>query len=82
MENIQFQRMVELYPQTCKFLKLKHHLPSSFEKNIIESMMQYLKDRPESFDVYFPCRKKKCKLKHTKQWFSLFSDPYNKETIS
>jgi putative transposase len=24
------------YPQACKFLKLKHHLDSSFEKSIIE----------------------------------------------
>jgi hypothetical protein len=24
------------YPQSCKFLKLEHHLDSSFEKSIIE----------------------------------------------
>ena len=53
------------YPQACKFLKLKHHLHSSFEKSIIERTMQYIKDRTtEGFDDYFPCRKKKCKLKH------------------
>src|SRR6185437_6229068 len=55
------------YPQSCKFLKLKHHLHSSFEKSIIERTMQYIKYRTESFDDYFPCRKKKCKLKHVKQ---------------
>ncbi len=31
------------YPQTCKFLKLNHHLHSSFEKSIIERTMQYHK---------------------------------------
>ena len=47
------------YPQACKFLKLKHHLHSTFEKSIIERTMQYIKDRTtESFDDYFPCRVK------------------------
>jgi hypothetical protein len=31
------------------------------EKGIIERTMQYTKDRTESFDGYFSCRKKKCK---------------------
>ena len=34
-------------PQACQFLKLKHHLHSSFEKSIIERTMQYVKDRTE-----------------------------------
>jgi putative transposase len=54
-------------PQACQFLKLNHHIHSSFEKSIIERTMQYIKDRTECFDDYFPCRKKKCKLKHVKQ---------------
>ncbi len=24
------------YPQSCRFLKLKHHIHSSFEKSIVE----------------------------------------------
>ena len=70
------------YPQSCKFLKLKHHLHSSFEKSIIERTMQYIKNRTEGFDDYFPCRKKKGKLKHVKQWLNLFADYYNKEILS
>jgi putative transposase len=71
------------YPQACKFLKLNHHIHSPFEKSIIERTMQYIKDRTENFDDYFPCRKKnKCKLKHIKQWFNLFIDQHNKEIIS
>ena len=61
------------YPQACKFLKLKHHTHSSLKKSLIERTMQYLKDRTESFDDYFPCRKKKCKLKRVKQWFNPFA---------
>ena len=52
------------YPYACKFLKLRHHLHSSFEKSIIERTIQYIKDRIENFDDYFPCRKKRCKLNH------------------
>ena len=44
-------------PYTCKFLKLGHHLHSSFKKSIIERTMQYIKDRIENFDDYFPCKK-------------------------
>jgi putative transposase len=36
------------YPhQACRFLKLKHHIHSSFEKSIIERTMQYIKDRTQ-----------------------------------
>jgi putative transposase len=68
--------------QACKFLKLKHHLHSSFEKSIIERTVQYFKDRTESLvDDYFPCTKKKkrCKLyHHVINWLSMFADIHNK----
>ncbi len=69
------------YPQTCRFLKLQHHLHSSFEKNLTERTMQYIKDRTKNFD-YFPYRKKKrCKLFHIKNWIKLFVDVHNRELI-
>ncbi len=69
------------YPQACRFLKLRHHIHSPYEKSIIERTMQYIKDRTESFDDYFPCKRKKCKLKHVKNWLKLFVDYHNKEII-
>jgi transposase-like protein len=54
-------------PQACRFLKLQHHIHSPMEKSAIERTMQYIKDRIENFDDYFPCRKKNCKLKHVKE---------------
>ena len=69
------------YPQACKFLKLDHHIHSPFEKSVIERIMQYIKDRTESFDDYFPCRKENCNLKHVKNWLNLFSDHHNVEVI-
>jgi putative transposase len=42
------------YPQACNFLHLKHRLHSTLEKNLIERVMQYFKDRTECFDDYYP----------------------------
>jgi putative transposase len=65
------------YPQACKSLKLNHHIHSFVykdEKSIIERTVQYIKDRTkESFDEFFPCRKKNYKLKHVQQWLNLFA---------
>jgi putative transposase len=60
------------YPQACQFLKLNcHHIHSLYEKSIIERTIQYIKDRTECFDDYFPCRKKNCKLKPVQKWLNL-----------
>src|SRR5215208_2502107 len=67
------------YPQACRFLKLDHHIHSTLEKSLIERTMQYIKDRTESFDDYFPCRLKNCKLKHVTNWLNLFVDYHNHE---
>jgi putative transposase len=68
------------YPQACKFLRLEHHLHSSFEKSIIiERTIQYVKDRTECFDdYYFPCIKNnKCRLEHVMHWLNLFINMHN-----
>ncbi len=67
------------YPQACRFLRVEHHIHSAYEKSIIERTMQYIKDRTECFDDYFPCKKKKCKLKHVINWLNLFADFHNRE---
>jgi putative transposase len=66
------------YPQACRFLNVDHHIHSSLEKSLIERTMQYIKDRTESFDDYFPCRLKNCKLKHVQNWLNLFAYQHNK----
>lgn len=65
------------YPQACQFLKIDHHIHSPLEKSLIERTIQYIKDRTESFDDYFPCRKENCKLKHVKQWIKVFAWHHN-----
>ena len=67
------------YPPACRFLKLQHHIHSTFEKSLVERKMQYIKDRTECFDDYFPCRLENCKLEHVKNWLNLFIDYHNKE---
>ena len=61
------------YPQACRFLNVDHYVHSSLEKSLIERTMQYIKDRTESFDDYFPCKLKNCKLKHVQNWLNLFA---------
>jgi putative transposase len=70
------------YPQACRFLKVNHRIHSTLEKSLIERTMQYIKDRTEGFDDYFPCKKNKCKLNHVKQWLNLFIDQHNGEILS
>jgi putative transposase len=70
------------HPQACTFLHLKHRLHSSLEKSLIERVIQYFKDRTESFDDYYPCtnnqkKKKNCNLLHVYNWIRLFLYLYN-----
>lgn len=67
------------YPQACRFLNLDHHIHSPLEKSLIERKIQYIKDRTECFDDYFPCRLKNCKLKHVRNWLNLFVKFHNKK---
>ncbi len=69
------------YPMAWRFLKLKHHIHSSYEKSLIERTMQYIKDRTENFDDYFPGHRQNCKLDHAMNWLNLFVDYHNKELI-
>jgi putative transposase len=72
------------YPQACGFLRLNnHHIHSPCEKSLMERTVQYVKDRIEGFDDYFPCRKKKCSLHHVKKnWLKLFVNMHNKEVVN
>lgn len=47
------------YPKVCKILRLKHYLHSPLEQSLIERVIQYFKDRVESFDDYYSCNSKR-----------------------
>ena len=67
------------YDEACNILKLKHYLHSSIEKNLIERVNQYFKDRIECFDDYYPCIQKDngCNLFHVHNWLQFFVSLYN-----
>ncbi|HET7391560.1 MAG TPA: hypothetical protein VFJ51_12105 [Nitrososphaeraceae archaeon] len=62
------------YPEACVSLGLEHRLHSSYEKSIlVERAIEYLKDRTEAFDDYFPCKRNGlCNLQHVHKWLILF----------
>ncbi|HEY6536490.1 MAG TPA: hypothetical protein VIY08_11945 [Candidatus Nitrosocosmicus sp.] len=70
-----------MVPSNLQILEPTSSPSSSFEKSLIERTMQYIKDRIECFDDYFPCRKNKCKIKHVNQWLKLFVYQHNKEIM-
>jgi len=54
-----------------------------FGKSLIKRTMQYVKSRTEEgFDDDFPCRRKKYKLKHVKNWLKLFVVYYHNKEIN
>jgi len=63
------------YPEACAALGLEHRLHSPYEKSLMERANQYLKDRVEEFDDYYPCMKEGgCDLAHVRHWLDLFVD--------
>jgi len=73
------------YPEACASLGLKHTLHSSYEKSIaVQRTIEYLKDRTEAFDDYFPCirrRDRLCNLQHVHKWLILFVFMHNNGII-
>jgi hypothetical protein len=45
--------------------------------NVIERVVQSLKDRTEGFDDYYPCVKEECELEHVYKWTRLFVFMHN-----
>ena len=56
------------YPEACISSGLKHILHSPFEKTTIERNMEYIQDKTECFDDYYPWKKLNCNLNHVYQW--------------
>ncbi|HET6589354.1 MAG TPA: hypothetical protein VFG45_04240 [Candidatus Nitrosocosmicus sp.] len=76
------------YPtMACRFLKLKHYIYSFIGKEEKspgdkKKKMQYIKDRTESFDDYFPYRVKNFKLNRVINWLNLFVCKHNNDIIA
>src|SRR5215211_3262695 len=67
------------YPEVCISLGLEHRLHSPYERSIVERTIEYLKDRTEVFDDYYPCmRAGLCNLRHVHKWLILFVFMHNR----
>ena len=75
MENISYILVIvdQWYPEACNLPGLKHILHTPFEKSIIERAMEYVKDRTEAFDDFYPRKKAvDCNnLVHVYRWMTL-----------
>lgn len=61
------------YPEACISVGLHHRLHSPYEKSIVERTIEYLKDRTEAFDDYYPyMRAGLCNLRHVYKWLIFF----------
>jgi len=69
------------YDQAFNVIGLKHYLHSPIQKSLMERVNQYLKDRIESFDDYYPCRQEECNIFHVHNWIQFFISMYN-DTIA
>jgi putative transposase len=72
------------YDETCNAIGLKHYLHSSIEKSLMERVNQYLKDRIECFDDYYPCMQKEteCNLFHVYNSLQFFVSVYNDTIVN
>jgi hypothetical protein len=70
--------IVSWYAEACTYLELEHRLHSpSYENSIMERAIEYVKERTEQFDDYYPCRKFDCNLSHVYKWIQLFVFMHN-----
>ena len=69
------------YDEACNVIGLKHYLYSAYQNSLMERANQYLKDRIESFNDYYPCIKENCNLFHVRNWIQFFVSMYS-DTIA
>ena len=65
------------YPEACRSLGLRHCVYDVVRGNLMERFVQYVKDRTEGFDDYFPCPTERCRLEHVHGWLSFYQLCFN-----
>jgi hypothetical protein len=80
MESTTFQLMVEhgIHKHADSLTRNIIYIPQ-LKKSFIERTIQYIKERTECFDDYFPCTRINCQLEHLVNWLILFADMHNGE---
>lgn len=67
----------EWYPDASRSLGLEHHVYDDARGNLMERFVQYVKDRTEVFDDYFPCRRPHCRFEHVEGWLNYYMLSFN-----
>ena len=57
MVSIPLQRWWNIVSESLHILGLNHRLHLSYEKSVVEGMIEYLKDGTRGFDDYYLCRR-------------------------
>jgi putative transposase len=60
----------QYYRTACKFLSLDHDVYDLRLRNLMERIVQYVKDRTKDFDDYIPCRRERCDKRHAQTLLS------------
>jgi putative transposase len=72
----------QYYRTACKFLSLDHDVYDLRLRNLMERVIQYVKDRTEDFDDYIPCRREGCDKKHAQTLLSSIAFMMNEVYLS
>jgi transposase-like protein len=72
----------QYYRAACKFLNLDHDVYDLRLRNLMERIIQYVKDRIRDFDDYIPCRRKKRDKRHAQMLLSSIGYMINEVYLS
>jgi hypothetical protein len=57
--------------EACKWLRLNHIIYGTQFKNIMERIIQQIKNRTECLDANFPYKMIECERKHVNNWLTI-----------
>ena len=72
----------QYYRTARKFLGLDHEVYDSRLRNLMERIVQYVKDRTGDFDDYIPCRRGRCVKMHAQMLLSSIGFMINEELLN
>jgi putative transposase len=72
----------QYYRTACKFLNLDHDVYDLRLRNLMERIVQYVKDRTRDFDDYIPCRREMCDKMHAQMLLSSIAFMINEVYLS
>ena len=72
----------QYYRAACRMLNLRHYVYDLRARNLMERIVQYVKDRMGNFDDYIPCGKVGCDRRHAEMLLSSIGFMVNEVWLS